>query len=140
MHSSALATAASPLRCSQCPRAAASVPLAAPAQHPILIPIPIRTRTQAHLRRIANTDEGVLSLSLVPLEEEEAAVEAVVVEVEAVLEARNRIHSHIDAMSAAPFVYPGSEEAEPKAFNCVPHILIVRLSFTAFDPHSFVCL
>lgn len=110
MHSSALATAASPLRCSQCPRAAASVPLAAPAQHRILIRIPIRTRTQVHLRLIANTDEGVPSLSLVPLEEEEAAVE-----VEAVLGARNRIRSHIDAMSAAPFVYPGSEGAERKA-------------------------
>lgn len=117
MHSSALATAASPLRCSQCPRAAASVPLAAPAQHRILIRIPIRTRTQVHLRRIANTDEGVPSLSLVPLEEEEAAVAVavVLVEVEAVLEAKNRIRSHIDATSAVPFVYLGSEGAERKA-------------------------
>lgn len=117
MHSSALATAASPLRCSQCPRAAASVPLAAPARHRILIRIPIRTRTQVHLRRIANTDEGVPSLSLVPLEEEEAAVAVVQVEVEveAVLEARNRIRSHIDATSAVPFVYLGSEGAERKA-------------------------
>lgn len=115
MHSSALATAASPLRCSQCPRAAASVPLAAPARHRILIRIPIRTRTQVHLRRIANTDEGVPSLSLVPLEEAAVAVAVVQVEVEAVLEARNRIRSHIDATSAVPFVYLGSEGAERKA-------------------------
>lgn len=67
-------------------------------------------------------------------------MEAVEVEVEAVLGARNRIRSHIDAMSAAPFAYPGSEEAEPKAFNCVPHLLSVRLSFTAYDLHNCACL
>lgn len=49
--------------------------------------------------------------------EEEAAVAVAVVqvEVEAVLEAKNRIRSHIDATSAVPFVYLGSEGAERKA-------------------------
>lgn len=43
------------------------------------------------------------------------AVVQVELEVEAVLEARNRIRSHIDATYAVPFVYLGSEGAERKA-------------------------
>lgn len=50
-------------------------------------------------------------------EEEEEAVAVVEAEV---LRAKSRIHSRIDAMSVAPFAYPGSEGAITKASQCVP--------------------
>lgn len=53
------------------------------------------------------------------MEEEEAQGEEVAAEA-VVLRAKSLIHSHIDAMSVAPFAYPGSEGAITKASQCVP--------------------